>query len=730
MALNDAPNVRILNNTIANNITTATAMTSDGLPAPAGLSTIGHSAQLQATLPPGSDTFSNPELVNNIFDDNRAGTWAGAAGIIGIGRAGDSNPINLWDIANTNGYPDPEISFSMVDTLAGVDDGGSNILDDNPQFVLPKTTAVEVFTWRGFQRFRSAAIVSVDLAVSPVGDYHITSGSPARNAGTNTRVQFDIDGDLRPYEGAWEMGADEFVFGGAPGPLPPSTLLYFSTAGNSNPPNVTGSPDDADIYGWDGAAFSRLIDASGIGSLGLPGGANVDGFSRVDDTHFYMSFDGTVDPPGALGNVDDSDIVYYDAGTWSLFFDGSDVGLTTNGEDVDAFDILSDGSLVISTIDGGGVPGVSFNDEDLVRCGSFVSGSNTSCAWSMYFDGSDVGLNSGSEDVDGVAVLGGDIYLSTTGNFGVAGLSGQGADVFRCNAVTTGAATSCAGFDMYFDAGDNGFASGNQDIDAFDLPSSVLPPVLPFASPAGFARPTAFSSPGAVATMVVDAVSAAQYGPFTPVLDDFQRTDNRARRSNNTNINYGLNPKWWAGNTANSRVRIQNAVERVLRLVRNGTQTWVGDDAFGDAQEAYVTISRTSSAVSTTGVFLRATGLRPNGTFQRASSYVEVAYAPYLGGVMVRTKRAGQSRPDMRAVVPTAFGSGDTLLARMNVNGDLEVHRLPKGGTWELLDTIELGYGAKAWPTADTPHGGRIGINSTLRVRPGRLDNFGGGEIL
>ena len=69
--------MRVVNNTIMKNITTATAVTSNGQPAPAGLSTSANSDQLQATLPGGSPTFSNPLLFNNIFWDNRAGTRAG-----------------------------------------------------------------------------------------------------------------------------------------------------------------------------------------------------------------------------------------------------------------------------------------------------------------------------------------------------------------------------------------------------------------------------------------------------------------------------------------------------------------------------------------------------------------------------------------------------------------------------------------------------------------------------
>ena len=97
IAIDDAPDVRIVNNTIMKNITTATAVTSNGLPAPAGVSTTQNSALLQATLPIGSPIFSKPVLFNNIFADNRAGSSAGA-GVSGIGIPGDPSPINLWDM--------------------------------------------------------------------------------------------------------------------------------------------------------------------------------------------------------------------------------------------------------------------------------------------------------------------------------------------------------------------------------------------------------------------------------------------------------------------------------------------------------------------------------------------------------------------------------------------------------------------------------------------------------
>lgn len=249
---------------------------------------------------------------------------------------------------------------------------------------------------------------------------------------------------------------------------PVSQVLYFSTASNQAVPGVAGPYDDADIYAWDGAAFSRVFDGS---AAGLPGNTDIDALQVVDLDTFYVSFnrDGGTSVPG-LGNVPDEDIVLYDAGAWSLYFDGSAVGLNEDGEDVDAFGFLPDGSLVISTL--GNVnpapdlPG-THQDEDMLRCvptGLPV----TSCAWSFYFDGSDVGLaNNNGEDVDGLAISGSDIYISTLGNFAVTGLSGEGRDVFVCSTATTGEATACTGFSLFFD----GSAVGLTDlIDALDVP--------------------------------------------------------------------------------------------------------------------------------------------------------------------------------------------------------------------------------------------------------------------
>jgi hypothetical protein len=249
--------------------------------------------------------------------------------------------------------------------------------------------------------------------------------------------------------------------------LPP-TLLYFSTLGNVIVGGL-GSGDDADIYAWKGGtSYERFFDAS---ANDVPGGADVDAFAVVDSDTFYVSFEGGTTLPG-VGVVAAQDVVRYDAGTWSMFFDGSDVGLTTNGENVDAFEIISPSTVIVSAAGGGGgidVPGITGEaQQDLLRCnGSF--GLDTVCTWSFYLDGNEVGLQAGPENIDGAAVVGSAVSLSTEGGFtipGAGGASGDDEDVFTCASLAS--PTSCSGgWSVFFDGSANGVTD---DLDAIDRP--------------------------------------------------------------------------------------------------------------------------------------------------------------------------------------------------------------------------------------------------------------------
>jgi hypothetical protein len=132
--------------------------------------------------------------------------------------------------------------------------------------------------------------------------------------------------------------------------------FYFSTSGNTNPPGLGGTADDADVLSWNGTTFVRTRDLR-VGTVGLPATADVDGLYVVDATHFYVSFSGTTTAvPGITGGVQDEDIVFYNAGTWSVYFDGTTKGLTSNNLDVDDFAIVG-GTLYFSTTGNSTPPG-------------------------------------------------------------------------------------------------------------------------------------------------------------------------------------------------------------------------------------------------------------------------------------------------------------------------------------------------------------------------------------
>lgn len=245
--------------------------------------------------------------------------------------------------------------------------------------------------------------------------------------------------------------------------LPPSAI-YFSTETDSVIPGVAAPYDDADIYLWNGATFGRVFSAT---AAGLPASADIDAL-KVAGGVYYMSFAGGTTVPG-LGAVGGSTIVAYDSGstTWSVFFDGSDVDLTDTAEDIDSFDILSGGSVVVSTAGTASVAALTSFGEDLLRCdGSF--GATTSCTWSLYFDGSDIALGGGLENVDGARASGVDLYLSTSGAYTVGGsFTGGGDDIFACQAVTFGATSACTGgYSLLFDGSLNGLVD---NVDAFDF---------------------------------------------------------------------------------------------------------------------------------------------------------------------------------------------------------------------------------------------------------------------
>ena len=238
--------------------------------------------------------------------------------------------------------------------------------------------------------------------------------------------------------------------------------LYLSNGQNGMVGLVKFKDEDILAYDLTTSSWSIYFDGSDVG-LGSSG-YDVDAFAVEADGSVLLSLTSAKTFPD-VGSVDDSDIVRFvptstgsdTAGVFETWFRGADVGLSSSGEDVDAFAVLPDGRLLISTSGSISAPGFSARDEDLALFTPTSLGSTTAGTWSLWFDGSDVGLTSSDEDLRGVSVdANGDLLLSTRGAFTVPGLSGAGEDVFRF--VPTSLGTTTAGtFEMFFDGSDRGF---------------------------------------------------------------------------------------------------------------------------------------------------------------------------------------------------------------------------------------------------------------------------------
>ncbi len=365
-------------------------------------------------------------------------------------------PVNLPPIVNAG--PDQEIILPNSATLSGVVSDSDGLLISPP-----------VITWApgggpGTVTFADASLASTTASFSTAGVYTLT-----------------LSADDGQY-----LITDEIVITatGSGGGTIPAADFYFSIANNGTyniggPGGVTGVRDE-DILGRTGSGYIMIFDGSDVGV----GGLDIDAFTITSPDTILLSFATAAAIPGIPGTVDDSDIVLFSGtlfgndtdGTFSLFFDGSLVGLTSGGEDVDAVELLPDGRLLVSTSGGYSVPNpnappnnISGRNEDLL---AFTPASpdvfNTgSGSWDLYFDGSDVGLNSNGKNVDGVFVDGSDIYLTVGGTL-TTPFAGpvENEDIFVCQGVTTGSATSCAGGALFFDG--SSFGLNNRNLDGIE----------------------------------------------------------------------------------------------------------------------------------------------------------------------------------------------------------------------------------------------------------------------
>ncbi len=233
--------------------------------------------------------------------------------------------------------------------------------------------------------------------------------------------------------------------------------LFFSTRWNTaTVPGVAAPYNNANIYGYDGSVYSGFL--YWIATTGFQ--AEMDGLQVVDADTFYVSFSNETRSVPGVGTVQDEDVLLYDAGAWSVYFDGTAQGLTADGHDIDAFSI-DGGVLYFSTLGDQDVGGLGAGDDaDIYRWDG--------TAFARVFDASALGALSlpAYADIDGLTVRGGTYYLSFLGGGAAQVQYVPGLGMVNDEAVVSfdGASWSLYSSSPGLDTTDG------QDVDALDLP--------------------------------------------------------------------------------------------------------------------------------------------------------------------------------------------------------------------------------------------------------------------
>lgn len=126
------------------------------------------------------------------------------------------------------------------------------------------------------------------------GDYHLTGDSPCIDVGTNTDINDDIDGNVRPYGAEFDMGADEWT----PDWEPPqfdgifritemdqALLIDINEASDASTPITYNIYISEKIYGQDFTAPYKSTDKTSVVLSGLENGRKYYFIVRAKDAY-------------------------------------------------------------------------------------------------------------------------------------------------------------------------------------------------------------------------------------------------------------------------------------------------------------------------------------------------------------------------------------------------------------------------------------------------------------
>ena len=440
---------------------------------------VAEGAVITGTVTRNTGTAGALEVMLSSSDDGEA--LVPSLVTIQDGQESATFPIAGVEDGLVDGDQSVDVTGSATGFVSGV--GNVNVLDVDVPTLTVTIVADEVaengvVTATVSRNTDTGVALDVELASSDLGEASVIPAVviPVGSASVAFDVYGQVDGVVDGTQTVViTANATDFVEGSdsidvTDTDFEQSDLFYFSRKNNGTVDGLLFQNED--IVAYDGSEFRVFFDGTPWVS-----GYTLDAFYIEDSGDILMSFSVAGSVAGPSLAFDDSDILRYSPSTqtWQIYFDGSDVGLTSNGEDVDAIAFAPDGRLVISTSGSCSANGVSARDEDLIVFNEGSLGPNTIGSFDMYFDGSDVGLStSSSEDVDAIAITSdGAIYMSTVGSFSVNGISGADEDVFVFDPVTLGNNTvGSFRSGLYFDGSAYGFGNDVGGLVVLDPPAS------------------------------------------------------------------------------------------------------------------------------------------------------------------------------------------------------------------------------------------------------------------
>ncbi|MCB9101109.1 MAG: pectin esterase [Anaerolineales bacterium] len=215
IALDDALDVEIINNTVARNISTATAEDADRLtcnppalgscPHVAGIASQPHSAALLDRSPAPATDFTDPLQFNNVIWDNQA--WYLNDGTDPQNPLDQDGIIDL-EVFGSSNLMNPNFSLLTADYDGCTSGGGNNCIIGDPPLVAPITLNFHALPLAGEPAFIGVAISATPAG--PQGDYHLSASldGTASFGGVNApMVDFEMDTRSNPPD----MSADEYI---------------------------------------------------------------------------------------------------------------------------------------------------------------------------------------------------------------------------------------------------------------------------------------------------------------------------------------------------------------------------------------------------------------------------------------------------------------------------------------------------------------------------------------